>query len=41
MAQCNDEASFVEALRKILSSDQTKKVVVGLLAQIRADKPGE
>ncbi len=32
----NDEKTFVDGLGKILSSDEVKKVVVGLLSQIQS-----
>lgn len=35
--RCNDEAAFVDRLRKELGSDQVQRVITGLLAQIRAD----
>lgn len=35
--ECNTEGEFTELLEKVLSSDETKRVVSGLLSQIRAE----
>ena len=37
--ECDNERNFSNSLEAILSSDQVRKVIIGLLAQIRADNP--
>ena len=37
--ECDNERNFSNSLEGILSSDQVRKVIIGLLAQIRADNP--
>ncbi len=37
--ECGNDAEFVEAVGEILSSDRVKRVIAGLLSQIRSDAP--
>lgn len=38
---CSDEQTYIQILGNVLSSDKTKKVIVGLLAQIESNDTKE